>query len=93
VSPEALSFLRHAVSQPPAALKAVVLPDRAGRELERLHGVLLARHLEREPRSARVLRAMSPLLSAPPPGEDAPFSGLSVEPPRSRTRIPDLVEP
>jgi hypothetical protein len=36
----------------------VMLPARAGEELERLHRSLLARYLDREPRSLRVIREM-----------------------------------
>jgi DNA repair protein RecO (recombination protein O) len=81
LSPDALSFLQRSVSRPPDALKGVGLAEATTRELERLHGLLLARHLEREPRSARVLRAMGPVLSAHPPAEPPPAA------------TPDPVEP
>lgn len=59
LSPTGLAFLRLAARQPPETVPPDALPERAGRELERLHGALLARHLEREPRSRRVTREIS----------------------------------
>lgn len=59
LSPTALRFLRVAGGRPPAGLVVEAGGDWALRELERVHRTLLARHLEREPRSVRVLRAMT----------------------------------
>lgn len=59
LSPAALRFLRQATVQPPSALVTVPGTEWALRELARVHRTLFARHLEREPRSARVLRAMT----------------------------------
>ena len=60
LSPAALAFLRQATVLPPERLGEVVLPAQAGRELERVHRVLIASHLERELRSVRVLREWAP---------------------------------
>jgi DNA repair protein RecO (recombination protein O) len=67
LSPAALAFVREAARQPPTALAAMALPAWAGIELERLHQALLARHLDREPRSVRVLRAMDTAPGRPAP--------------------------
>jgi DNA repair protein RecO (recombination protein O) len=66
LSPDAIEFLRLAASIPPDQLSRLELTPAAGRELERLHRVLVAVHLEREPRSSRVLREMA----APCAGRD-----------------------
>ena len=60
LSPAALGFLRQAESLPPERLGEAVLLQRAGRELERVHRVLITAHLERELRSVRVLREWAP---------------------------------
>ena len=59
LSAEALRFLRDAASTPPDALSRVGLPARADQELDQAHRRLLAMHLEKELRAARVLRAMA----------------------------------
>ena len=59
LSAEALRFLRDAAATPPDALSQVGLPARADQELDRAHRRLLAMHLEKELRAARVLRAMA----------------------------------
>jgi DNA repair protein RecO (recombination protein O) len=56
LSPEALAFLAAASRLPPQRLGERVLSVRADRELERAHRALLRVHLEKELRSARVLR-------------------------------------
>jgi DNA repair protein RecO (recombination protein O) len=58
LGPAALRFLRHAATRSPAALATVPLGTAASREIEQVHRRLLAAHLDREPRSARVLREM-----------------------------------
>lgn len=55
---EALRFLRAAGSAAPDRLEALALSARAGRELETAHRRLLALHLDKELKSARVLREM-----------------------------------
>ena len=59
LSAEAVRFLRAAAATPPEALSRVGLPARADQELDRAHRRLLAMHLEKELRAARVLQAMS----------------------------------
>lgn len=59
VSPASIRFLRDATAQPPDALRVQALPASVGAELAVLHRALLARHLDREPRSLRVVRAMA----------------------------------
>ncbi|HEY7790549.1 MAG TPA: DNA repair protein RecO [Vicinamibacterales bacterium] len=58
VSPVALDFLRVAGQAPPEAVAGVGWPDGVLRELEEAHRVLIMTHLEREPKSIRVLREM-----------------------------------
>lgn len=58
MSPAALAFLRRAALVPPLALGESPLAPQAARELEQVHRRLMAEHLDREPRSARVLREM-----------------------------------
>jgi DNA repair protein RecO (recombination protein O) len=58
LSPAALAFLGEAAQRPPAELGRVALGPAAARELERVHRQLITAHLDREPRSARVLRDM-----------------------------------
>lgn len=66
VSPSSMQFLRDAIVRTPEALKTVTLAADAQVELARLHRALLARYLDREPRSLRVLRAMAaPVLARP----------------------------
>jgi len=60
LSPAALGFLRQAALLPPERLGEVAFPPQVGRELERVHRVLIAAHLERELRSLRVLRDWAP---------------------------------
>ena len=59
LSAEAVRFLRAAAATPPDALAQVGLPPRADQELDRAHERLLAMHLEKELRAAKVLRAMA----------------------------------
>lgn len=58
LSAEALRFLRAAGSAAPDALGALTLGARAGREIETAHRRLINLHLEKELKSARVLREM-----------------------------------
>jgi len=58
LSPEALGFLDAARAASPAAIGGVRVTAAALRELEAAHRTLIARHLEKELRSVRVLRAM-----------------------------------
>ena len=58
LSAAAVRFLRDASATPPDALSRVGLPAPADQELDRAHRRLLAAHLEKEPRAARVLQAM-----------------------------------
>jgi DNA repair protein RecO (recombination protein O) len=58
LSAAALAFLREAARVPPAALARVGLEPDAARDLERVHRQLISAHLDREPRSSRVLRDM-----------------------------------
>jgi DNA repair protein RecO (recombination protein O) len=58
LSSVALEFLQRAARVPPSAVSSVEMDQGAARELERLHRQLMAEHLDREPRSARVLRDM-----------------------------------
>ena len=58
VSVEALRFLRAAGTAAPDRLDALVLSPRAARELETVHRRLLNLHLDKELKSARVLREM-----------------------------------
>ena len=55
---EALRFLKSAGATAPGSLEALALPARAARELEIMHRRLLNLHLEKELKSARVLREM-----------------------------------
>lgn len=59
VSPEALAFLKAARARQPHRLAAVPLSARASRELEVAHQTLITAHLEKELKSARVLRELS----------------------------------
>jgi hypothetical protein len=55
---EALGFLRRAGAIAPERIGDVPLPPRAARDLESAHRRLIAVHLEKELKSARVLREM-----------------------------------
>ena len=56
LSVDALAFLRSAARQPAAALGDVVLRAHALRQLTTFHGRLIVTHLDREPKSVRVLK-------------------------------------
>ena len=58
LSREALAFLQRAGRVTPERVAEVDAPPRAMRELEAVHRTLIAWHLEREPKSARVLREL-----------------------------------
>jgi recombinational DNA repair protein (RecF pathway) len=58
LSPEAKAFLASVRTSTPFALSAVVVSRGALRELEQAHRALIARHLEKELRSVRVIRDM-----------------------------------
>ena len=58
VSVEALKFLKAAGAIAPDRLDALPLQARAARELETIHRRLLNLHLEKDLKSARVLREM-----------------------------------
>jgi DNA repair protein RecO (recombination protein O) len=60
LSAEAMRFLREAGSARPEGLSESTVPTRALRELERVHHRLIAMHLEREPRSLRVVKELRP---------------------------------
>ena len=59
LSNEAISFLESARKIGPQDLAGVAVERSALRELESLHRSLIAMHLEREPRSVRVLKDMT----------------------------------
>ena len=59
LSSESVRFLRAAASTPPWGLRDVELPAPAARQLERAHRELITAHLEKELRSAKVIRAMA----------------------------------
>ena len=59
LSAESVRFLRASADAPPDRLDGIALPAHAARELERAHRLLIAAHLEKELRSAKVLRAMN----------------------------------
>ena len=66
LSVDALAFLRSATRQPAVALGDVALDTGALRQLSAVHGRLIVTHLDREPKSVRVLKetgATSPALS------------------------------
>ncbi len=54
----ALAFLRLARTAPPAAVGAVAWPAGVLRELEEVHRTLIVMHLDREPKSIRVLKEL-----------------------------------
>jgi recombinational DNA repair protein (RecF pathway) len=58
LSPEAKAFLASVRTSTPFALSAVAVSRGALRELEQAHRALIARHLEKELRSVRVIRDM-----------------------------------
>jgi hypothetical protein len=60
LSPEAVEFLRHTCRQRPARVAAGETPVGVLREIERVHDRLIAVHLEKELRSARVVRELRP---------------------------------
>jgi len=62
VSAVAMKFLRDAGRQTPAAVGKAGADARALGELERAHDRLIAMHLEKELRSARVVRELRPVL-------------------------------
>jgi DNA repair protein RecO (recombination protein O) len=59
LSSEALAFLSMARAQAPHTLAGVAVDRPVLRELESLHRSLIAMHLEREPRSIKVLKEMN----------------------------------
>ena len=59
LSRDALGFLSAAVTVAPEGLMELALGSSAARELEAVHRALITMHLEREPRSVRVLRELS----------------------------------
>lgn len=60
MSPAALAFLREAGATAPGRIGSLRLADGAARELEAAHRRLIAMHLEKDLRSARVLREIGP---------------------------------
>ena len=58
LSREALAFLRAAATMAPGRLAGAPMTTRAARELELAHRMLIAAHLEKELRSARVMREL-----------------------------------
>lgn len=58
LSPAALAFLRAAAVTAPDRVATLDLSMEAARELERAHRLLIRTHLEKEIRSARVIRAL-----------------------------------
>ena len=58
LSPDARAFLSAARTSSPFVLGVLTVPARALRELEGAHRALIARHLEKELKSVRVLREM-----------------------------------
>jgi DNA repair protein RecO (recombination protein O) len=59
LSPEALAFLSDAARVAPDRVGDLALTPRAARELEAAHRALIVAHLEKEPKSVRVLRDMT----------------------------------
>jgi len=59
LSGDALAFLRMAHGNPPQVLVGRAFERAAMRELESLHRSVIAMHLEREPRSIKVLKEMN----------------------------------
>jgi DNA repair protein RecO (recombination protein O) len=62
LSAAAMTFLREAASKSPAVIAASAVAAAALTELERAHDRLIAMHLEKELRSARVVRELRPAL-------------------------------
>lgn len=60
VSAEAMAFLKTAASKTPAEVTAMGAPAAALRELEDAHHALIVVHLDKELRSARVLKELRP---------------------------------
>jgi DNA repair protein RecO (recombination protein O) len=60
LSPDAMAFLKRAGSRTPAETAVERLGIQAQRELEDVHHRLIAMHLEKELRSARVVRELGP---------------------------------
>jgi DNA repair protein RecO (recombination protein O) len=60
LSPAAMRFLQRAGSTTPADMTAAGAPTGVVRELEQAHHLLIALHLEKEVRSARVVRELRP---------------------------------
>jgi DNA repair protein RecO (recombination protein O) len=60
LSSEAVTFLRDAGRQTPDAAAAEATSSRTLREIERVHHRLIAMHLEKELRSARVVKELRP---------------------------------
>jgi DNA repair protein RecO (recombination protein O) len=60
LSPPALAFLRSAAQQTPAEIVATGTGTQVLREIEHVHDRLIAWHLEKEVRSARVVRELRP---------------------------------
>ena len=58
LSPAALDFLRGSAGTPPAGIAALGLAEATARELESAHRRLISTHLEKELKSARVLREL-----------------------------------
>jgi hypothetical protein len=60
VSPEALQFLALAGRRTPVEAATAVVSPRVLRELEQVHQRLIAAHLEKDVRSARVIKELRP---------------------------------
>jgi DNA repair protein RecO (recombination protein O) len=60
LSPEAVRFLRTAGRRTPAEAAAAATPPGALREIEQVHHRLLVAHLEKELRSARIVKELRP---------------------------------
>ena len=73
LSAAALGFLHAARTTPPDALSGIALPAQAGRELAAAHRRMLAAHLDKELKSARVVRELSGVYAGS--GPDAGSSG------------------
>jgi DNA repair protein RecO (recombination protein O) len=58
LSPEAVALVRRITALPPERLAEVSLSAHVAQELARVHRAIVAAHLEREPRSGRVLREL-----------------------------------
>jgi DNA repair protein RecO (recombination protein O) len=58
LSPAAVALVRRVATLPPERLVEVCPPGDVLREVERVHRALVVAHLEREPRSGRVLREL-----------------------------------